>query len=68
MHWQDVNAALGILEKVYPDQVLFCKEVSSVPFEPVHLSTIDYFHPSIAGQKRLAEVSWNKDWIMSSTS
>lgn len=27
-------------------------------FEPIHVSTLDYFHPSIAGQTLAASVSW----------
>jgi hypothetical protein len=29
------------------------------PFEPRHVSTRDYFHPSLEGQRILAEVAWN---------
>jgi lysophospholipase L1-like esterase len=33
--------------------------VFNYPFQPRHVSTRDYFHPSLEGQRVLAEVSWN---------
>jgi lysophospholipase L1-like esterase len=33
--------------------------VFDYPFEPRHVSTRDYFHPSLKGQRVLAEVTWN---------
>ena len=33
--------------------------VFNYPFQPEHVSTRDYFHPSLEGQRVLAEVSWN---------
>jgi hypothetical protein len=29
------------------------------PFQRRHVSTRDYFHPSLEGQRALAEVTWN---------
>jgi lysophospholipase L1-like esterase len=34
-------------------------KVFNYPFEPRHVSTRDYFHPSLEGQRTLAEESWN---------
>lgn len=34
--------------------------VFNTAFTPSDISTRDYFHPSLAGQKKLAEVSWAK--------
>jgi hypothetical protein len=33
--------------------------VFDYPFQPRHVSTRDYFHPSLEGQRVLAEVTWN---------
>jgi lysophospholipase L1-like esterase len=33
--------------------------VFNYPFQRIHVSTRDYFHPSLEGQRALAEVSWN---------
>jgi lysophospholipase L1-like esterase len=33
--------------------------VFDYPFEPRHVSTRDYFHPSLEGQRALAEVTWD---------
>jgi hypothetical protein len=33
--------------------------VFNYPFQPRHVSTRDYFHPSLEGQRALAEVTWN---------
>lgn len=32
--------------------------VTDVVYQPGDVSTVDYFHPSLAGQARLAEVTW----------
>lgn len=32
--------------------------VANFTFTSTHISTADYFHPSIAGQRALAEVTW----------
>jgi lysophospholipase L1-like esterase len=33
--------------------------VFAYPFEPRHVSTRDYFHPSLEGQRALAETTWD---------
>jgi lysophospholipase L1-like esterase len=33
--------------------------VFDYPFQPRHVSTRDYFHPSLEGQRALAEVTWD---------
>jgi lysophospholipase L1-like esterase len=33
--------------------------VFNYPFQPKHVSTRDYFHPSLEGQRAVAEVTWN---------
>jgi lysophospholipase L1-like esterase len=33
--------------------------VFDYPFEPRHVSTRDYFHPSLEGQRALADVTWD---------
>ncbi|MBA2615673.1 MAG: hypothetical protein H0U90_07835 [Actinobacteria bacterium] len=32
------------------------------PFRPEHVSKRDYFHPSVAGQRTLADVTWSSGY------
>jgi lysophospholipase L1-like esterase len=41
----------------YDDDAVF-----NFPFERAHVSTLDYFHPSLAGQAALAHVTWQASW------
>jgi hypothetical protein len=36
--------------------------VFNYPFERRHVSKLDYFHPSLAGQAVLASVTWSRSW------
>jgi lysophospholipase L1-like esterase len=36
--------------------------VFNFPFQRAHVSTLDYFHPSLAGQAALADVTWQASW------
>ena len=54
------SAAAGVRE------VLPCKfdgnAVSGYQFTPNDVSTLDYFHPSVTGQSRLASLTWSQSW------
>jgi len=36
--------------------------VFDFPFQPQHVSKLDYFHPSLAGQAALSEATWRWTW------
>jgi lysophospholipase L1-like esterase len=59
----DANAALADVASQYPDHVLMADEVSSAVFEWRHISGIDCFHPSEAGQELLGDVTWDAGWF-----
>jgi lysophospholipase L1-like esterase len=37
-------------------------QVFSFPFEPKHVSKLDYFHPNLNGQAILASLTWSRSW------
>ncbi len=54
----DFNTQLAEVCALYAN-CLFDNSVGfNTQFEPIHVSTLDYFHPSIAGQTLGASVSW----------
>lgn len=38
------------------------RAVFSFPFEPKHVSKLDYFHPNKSGQAVLASLTWTRSW------
>jgi lysophospholipase L1-like esterase len=36
--------------------------VFNFAFQPNHVSTLDYFHPNLAGQATLASLTWSRSW------
>ena len=55
----EYNAVLGEVCALYVRCRFDGNAVFNYPFQPRHVSTWDYFHPSLEGQRVLAEVSWN---------
>jgi lysophospholipase L1-like esterase len=55
----EYNAVLAEVCAVYVQCRFDGNAVFNYPFRPRHVSTRDYFHPSLEGQRVLAEVSWN---------
>lgn len=55
----DYNAALAEVCELYVQCRFDGNAVFDYPFQPRHVSTRDYFHPSLEGQRVLAEVTWN---------
>jgi hypothetical protein len=52
----------GVLADVCAEYVLCRFDGNAVfryPFQPRHVSTRDYFHPSRDGQRALAQVTWS---------
>jgi len=55
----EYNAVLAEVCTLYVQCRFDGNAVFNYPFQPMHVSTRDYFHPSLEGQRVLAEVSWN---------
>ena len=55
----DYNAVLASVCAQYVMCAFDGNAVFDYPFEPRHVSTRDYFHPSLEGQRALAEVTWD---------
>lgn len=61
-----LNALNGTLEDVaasFPQEVHFAAAIAEIPFEWEHVSRIDCFHPSVAGQGFLSQTVWNSGWM-----
>lgn len=61
--WGRANAALQSIAEAYTANVRFVTKVPLLRFEPEHLSPIDFYHPSVEGQKLLAAVTWEQGWF-----
>ena len=55
----DYNTQLAQVCALYVQCRFDGNAVFNYPFRPRHVSTRDYFHPSLEGQRVLAEVTWN---------
>jgi lysophospholipase L1-like esterase len=55
----EYNAVLSEVCVLYVQCRFDGNAVFNYPFQPRHVSTWDYFHPSLEGQRVLADVSWN---------
>ena len=53
-----INEVLRMVSTKWPDHVAFSQATSEFEFEFSDVSTIDCFHPSIAGQNKISEVSF----------
>ncbi|MCX6126262.1 MAG: GDSL-type esterase/lipase family protein [Proteobacteria bacterium] len=56
--WEAVNKVYGNIAADFPHNVRFGSNTSQISFEPKHISAIDCFHPSIAGQNLLSNSVW----------
>jgi lysophospholipase L1-like esterase len=54
----DYNGQLEQVCALYVECLFDGNAVFEYPFRPEHVSKRDYFHPSLAGQKVLADVTW----------
>ena len=61
--WQATNDVLTRIAAEHKANVRFSGRVSRTIFGPQHLSSIDRYHPSVAGQKLLAEVTWEEGFF-----
>lgn len=58
-----LNASLANVAASYPQQVSYHEDVAEMQFEWQHVSRIDCFHPSVAGQGFLSETLWGTGWL-----
>jgi len=56
------NAILAEVCGRYPNCRFDGNAVYEFDFQPSQVSTLDYFHPSLAGQAALARVTWARSW------
>ena len=58
------NETLTKLADKYEKNVKFVREVFDFEFSREHVSRLDCFHPSIAGQNELARITWENGWYL----
>jgi lysophospholipase L1-like esterase len=59
----DFNTQLGEVCGLYTNCLFDNNTGFNTQFEPIHMSTLDYFHPSIAGQALAASVTWDATYF-----
>lgn len=59
----DANHTLQQIASDYPNHIRFVRSTGEIQFEMGHVSPIDCFHPSVAGQGMLADESWQNGWF-----
>lgn len=60
--WEKANAALADVAETHAENVKFEQELAEIPFEWRHVSQLDCFHPNLAGQDLLSEMTWRASW------
>lgn len=60
----NANAALAQIARENAGVVTFNDAMGTYQFEPEHLSGIDCFHPSVAGQQLISDLNWSDDNLM----
>ena len=60
--WDAANDALDRIAADYPDHIRFERELAYETFTWDEVAKLDCFHPSIKGQGRLAEMTWQHGW------
>lgn len=60
--WRHANDAIAQVATEFADNVLYEPSIAETHFEWDHVSNIDCFHPSAAGQNLLAEKGWILFW------
>lgn len=56
------NGKLEALASSYSSNVAYNAAVGELQFDAEHLSSLDCFHPSAAGQQLIAETTWDLSW------
>ena len=62
----DANQALAELADAHRDNIRYIGELFDFRFTIEHTSSIDCFHPSVAGQGVLADITWKHGWFSDS--
>ena len=57
-----LNAILGEVCGLYSFCLFDNNATYHYPFTSAHVSKLDYFHPSLAGQATLAQLTWQNSW------
>ena len=60
----DANDTLASLAAEFSNNVRFIASAETVDFERQHVSRLDCFHPSLAGQKLISDTTWNEGWFV----
>ena len=56
--WRQANEAISHMARAYPLNVVADSRLATTRFDASHVSRIDCFHPSVAGQNLFAEKTW----------
>lgn len=59
----DLNGTIEQIANEHAENVRFAQSIATAPFEWKHISNLDCFHPSMAGQSFLADESWKDGWF-----
>lgn len=66
-YWYRLNQQLESVASAWGNEtVRFAREVSNFEFEIHHISRLDCFHPSLAGQNLISRVTWPAIWFPAS--
>ncbi len=60
---EQMNLAIYEVAESRPQNVKFARGVDQATFEAEHISKIDCFHPSVAGQNYLSKLTWASGWF-----
>lgn len=63
VRWNAYNEIQKEVAAMYPKNVKFTSRLSDEIFTVEDISRIDCFHPNMAGQKKMAEVTWQDGWF-----
>lgn len=61
--WRDANDAIAAVASRFAENVFYDPAMGDTQFEWQHVSGVDCFHPSVAGQNLLSEKTWESDWV-----
>ncbi len=61
--WERTNRALESIAQAHSSNVRFAGKVGHFQFEGKHLSSHDRYHPSVEGQRLLAQITWDEGFF-----
>ena len=59
----DLNKSLSKVQSKYKENIKFSKDLANYQFSKEDISSKDCFHPSLKGQNKISELSWEKSWF-----